>query len=214
MDQRTTTRTWVITLTVIIAVVALVIGITITVDKHRTTTSHGAVAETVISTAPLPKAILVTTDSPNDPITLTVGDETTRIVGVSAKANGVLDPPSDVSTVGWDVHSSQPGAPGVTLLVGHSDDWQRIGAAKKWATLSHGDTLFVRVRNHTQWVYRVKHVLHVSKMTHFPQQLVNRRTGKNQMILVTCTGRMVGGALGHEDNVFVVADLVGSRKLK
>ncbi len=214
MDQRTTTRTWVITLTVIIAVVALVIGITITVDKHRTTTSHGAVAETVISTAPLPKAILVTTDSPNDPITLTVGDETTRIVGVSAKANGVLDPPSDVSTVGWDVHSSQPGAPGVTLLVGHSDDWQRIGAAKKWATLSHGDTLFVRGRNHTQWFYRVKHVLHVSKMTHFPQQLVNRRTGKNQMILVTCTGRMVGGALGHEDNVFVVADLVGSRKLK
>ena len=206
------TSRWLIALAINIIIAILVIGTTVTTVTLTNSKSNHSVTETVVSTAPLPRAIIVTTDSPHDPILITVGDTATHIVGVSAKANGVLDPPADVTTVGWDVHSSQPGSPGVTLIVGHSDDWQKVGAAKKWATLHPGDTIYVKGRNHTQWFYRVKKVLRVSKMERFPQQLVNMRTGRNQIVLVTCTGRIVGGALGHEDNVFVVADLVGSRK--
>ena len=42
----------------------------------------------------------------------------------------------------------------------------------------------------------------------FPD-VVNDKEGENRLVLITCGGQFVGGALGYEDNIITVAEPVG-----
>ena len=47
------------------------------------------------------------------------------------------------------------------------------------------------------------------KGSDFPPE-VNDATGPNRLVLITCGGQFVGGALGYADNIITVAEPVGS----
>ena len=186
---------------------SIVVGVTVAQNNQALTVPLIQSEETPT----LPAPILVTTDQPGDPVKILIGDKEAAVVGVAAKANGILQPPQNVHQVGWDVHSSRPGAPGVVLITGHSDSFTEPGYAKTWPEMNKGDVIVLEGRNDSRWFYRVTQIKTVDKRSPFPKKLVSRRTGKPTLILATCSGDIIGSALGHRDNVFVIAELVGSR---
>ncbi|MBP3089200.1 class F sortase [Corynebacterium sp. sy017] len=124
---------------------------------------------------------------------------------------GTLLPPEDVSRLGWYSASAVPGSnanDGTTVITGHVNDAsQGAGYAFQFTKLQLGDEISINVDGQER-KFRVsiapQHYLKGSEMP----EVVNRDQGANQLVLITCGGRFVGGTLGYEDNIITVADPV------
>lgn len=130
---------------------------------------------------------------------------TARLIREEVGADAVLPVPDNVNEATW--WGTKIGADtGATVLAGHVN-WR--GATGPFAELwdsAIGDEVSVVDDSGTAWRYRVSRVVTVVK-DELPQRAEELfgQDGPPRLVLVTCGGRWVGGAVGYASNQVVVA---------
>ena len=144
-----------------------------------------------------------------DEMTLSLGADSAPIDFVQLTVDGTLIPPEDVSRLGWYVESAVPGSQGgvgstvITRHVNHQTQGQ--GFAYNFTQLNVGDTVTIDVDGQPAKYKVTKAPFRVAKGEDMPAE-VNDTSGENMLVLITCGGEFVGGALGYADNIFVIAE--------
>ena len=131
---------------------------------------------------------------------------------VQVTDQGVLLPPHDVTRVGWYSASAVPGEPGnvgSSVITGHINyQGQGTGYAEKFTKLKKGQEFTVVIDGQERTFRVTEAPYRLPKGSGFPD-VVNDKEGENRLVLITCGGQFVGGALGYEDNIITVAEPVG-----
>lgn len=144
-----------------------------------------------------------------DEMTLSLGGDSAPIDFVQLTVDGTLIPPEDVSRLGWYVESAVPGSTGEvgsTVITGHvNHQSQGQGFAYNFTQLNVGDTVTIEVDGRPAKYKVTKAPFRVAKGEEMPAE-VNDTSGENTLVLITCGGEFVGGALGYADNIFVIAE--------
>ncbi len=150
----------------------------------------------------LPKPVTATATESTAPVSLTIDGATAPIDAVATTPEGALPPPEDVARLGWWVDSSLVGSgAGVIVVTGHVNDLkQGDGYAARFPKLTPGSTVTLTTKAGVQKKYAVTKVKSFRKADEFPADELNRTTGPEELILVTCGGRFVGPPLGYESN--------------
>jgi len=135
-------------------------------------------------------------------------------VGVSADVedvglapDGTLDPPTNVSRVGWYSASSLPGGVGPSVMVGHLDSTSGPGVFARLSELTPGDVVSVVGDDAMSVSYVVTSVFRFPK-EQFPSEAVYGASPDAELRLVTCGGPYERGT-GYVDNVVVSARATG-----
>lgn len=126
-----------------------------------------------------------------------------------------LVPPENIGNVGWYFRSAQPGSTkgdGTTVMTSHVNYDGITGYGSLFITLKKGDPITVTDKDGKVVHYTVsKDPYRIDKRDENyvkkTMDTVNRSKGRNSLILVTCGGNYVGGALGYEENYIVEAHL-------
>lgn len=130
---------------------------------------------------------------------------------VQVTDQGVLLPPHDVSRLGWYSASAVPGDPGnvgSSVITGHINyQGQGTGYAEKFTHLQQGQEFTVVIDGQERTFRVTEKPYRLAKGADMPE-VVNDRDGVNRLVLITCGGQFVGGALGYEDNIITVAEPV------
>ena len=142
---------------------------------------------------------------------LSVGGDIAAVDPVQLTEAGALIPPSDVSRLGWYSASAVPGAEGAagsSVITGHINyQGQGTGYAARFANMAVGQEFDVLIDG-TPRTFRVTQAPYrLPKGSDFPPE-VNDATGPNRLVLITCGGQFVGGALGYADNIITIAEPV------
>lgn len=128
---------------------------------------------------------------------------------VQATEDGVLLPPDDVSKLGWYSASAVPGQAGnvgTSVITGHINDVnQGTGYAQVFTTMKKDEEFIIRINGEDRKFKVSEAPEHFGKTDELPG-IINETDGDNRVVLVTCGGKFVGGALGYEDNIVLVAD--------
>lgn len=143
------------------------------------------------------------------------------IVGIDATGdsnNAVLAPPEDISQIGWYIRSAKFGEDkGSTVLTSHIDYNGVVGLGTLFPSLKKGDPITLTDANGKEHHYTVtmeNTPINKSDPDYIKntQKTINKKTGKNSLVLVSCYGEYVGGTLGYADNSVVVAKPVEEGK--
>ena len=148
--------------------------------------------------------------SPSAPVRLVVPSLKVRadVDPIAVSADRVLDPPADVSRVGWWDASARPGATsGQTVLTGHSVHTGG-GVLDSLREVRRGAKLDV-VTSKGRMRYQVAAVQTYdrSAVAANAGKLFGQRGGTGRLVLVSCTD---WDGTVYESNVVVVADALGS----
>lgn len=154
--------------------------------------------------------LAATVDSPDQPVSLTIANESAPTDPVATDVSGTLLPPQDVSRLGWWADSSLPGSnAGTVVITGHIDDAsQGDGFAKRFSSLKQGDEVQVAGKDGESWKYRIDRTVSVSKNGGLPVDELNRTDGPETLALITCGGKFVGPPVGYENNDIAFASRV------
>ncbi|MBA3489085.1 MAG: class F sortase [Longispora sp.] len=138
---------------------------------------------------------------------LILPDGTTQPVdAVAAFPDGTLNPPEDISRLGWWVDSGLPGqGSGSVVLAGHIDSNRGKGTAHRWLELRADHLLVLVDATGGRHSYRVTETRSFDKASDFPADLINATTDPERLVLVTCGGPFIGGKTGYRDNVAITA---------
>ena len=130
---------------------------------------------------------------------------------VQVTDQGVLLPPHDVSRLGWYSASAVPGDAGnvgSSVITGHVNyQGQGTGYAEKFTRLQENQEFTVVIDGQERTFRVTEKPYRLPKGGDFPD-VVNDTDGTNRLVLITCGGKFVGGALGYEDNIITVAEPV------
>lgn len=130
---------------------------------------------------------------------------------VQVTDQGVLLPPHDVSRLGWYSASAVPGDAGnvgSSVITGHVNyQGQGTGYAEKFTRLQENQVFTVVIDGEERTFRVTQKPYRLPKGADFPD-VVNDADGTNRLVLITCGGKFVGGALGYEDNIITVAEPV------
>ena len=130
---------------------------------------------------------------------------------VQVTDQGVLLPPHDVSRLGWYSASAVPGDPGnvgSSVITGHVNyQGQGTGYAEKFTRLQENQEFTVVIDGEERTFRVTQNPYRLPKGADFPD-VVNDADGANRLVLITCGGQFVGGALCYEDNIITVAEPV------
>ena len=142
-------------------------------------------------------------------MSMNVGGDIAAVDPVQLTDAGALIPPSDVSRLGWYSASAVPGAEGAvgsSVITGHINyQGQGTGYAARFADMSVGDEFEIDIDGIPQTFRVSKAPYRLPKGSDFPPE-VNDATGPNRLVLITCGGQFVGGALGYADNIITIAE--------
>jgi LPXTG-site transpeptidase (sortase) family protein len=126
------------------------------------------------------------------------------VVAVGVNPDRTVQVPSNFHEAGWFAPGTKPGAQGAALIVGHVDSYKGPGVFFHLPALRRGDRFRLRLRDGSTLRYVVTSTRQVSK-SRFPWRLVDRKTARSTLRLVTCGGRF-DTATGHYlDNYIVFA---------
>ncbi|NKS56345.1 sortase [Rhodococcus hoagii] len=154
----------------------------------------------------LPKPVAAVHSGGDSPSSLQVAGRSIPIDTITTDAGGTLHPPQDITRVGWWVNSGLPGGgAGSVVVTGHINGTAGDGAAHTWTTARNGDEIVLVDAAGAKLRYTVTSNTQYNKTTAFPVDLVNKLDGPETLVLVTCGGEFVGGALGYQDNQIVTA---------
>lgn len=130
---------------------------------------------------------------------------------VQVTDQGVLLPPHDVSRLGWYSASAVPGDAGnvgSSVITGHVNyQGQGTGYAEKFTRLQENQEFTVVIDGEERTFRVTQKPYRLPKGADFPD-VVNDADDTNRLVLITCGGKFVGGALGYEDNIITVAEPV------
>lgn len=131
-----------------------------------------------------------------------------RLPTVPSGDNGVdaFIPPENPALTGWWQNSAEPGTdePGSVVMSGHIDNNGVDGVGKIYATLNEGDKIVTwnTKGKRSEWMVTSKII---SPKDGEMDEAVNRMTGPQTLVLVTCGGRYVGPPLYYESNIIIEA---------
>jgi hypothetical protein len=130
------------------------------------------------------------------------------VVGVGRAPDGSIATPSTDTPdeAGWYRLGPTPGELGTAVIVGHVDSADRPAVFAKLGTLTKGRTIDVSREDRRTATFRVDSIERTPK-TAFPADKVFASSDRPRLVLVTCGGSWVGGAVGYADNVIVYATL-------
>ena len=130
---------------------------------------------------------------------------------VQVTDQGVLLPPHDVTRLGWYSASAVPGDGGnvgSSVITGHVNyQGQGTGYAEKFTRLQQNQEFTVVIDGQERLFRVTEKPYRLPKGANFPD-VVNDTDGPNRLVLITCGGKFIGGALGYEDNIITVAEPV------
>ncbi|ATY17234.1 class F sortase (plasmid) [Amycolatopsis sp. AA4] len=161
-----------------------------------------------VAPAPVP-ARADTGDAPNR---LILPDGSAASVDtIAPTGRGALHPPTDPGRVGWWVDSALPGSgTGAVVVTGHINWAGHAGFARRWlppsagGRVEPGQDITLSTTGSGPRRYRVTGTRAYDKRSGLPSE-VNRRTGPETLLLITCGGRWAGGDLGYADNLITTA---------
>jgi LPXTG-site transpeptidase (sortase) family protein len=132
-----------------------------------------------------------------------------RVVAVGQADDGSIAVPTQdpVTTAGWYDKGPNPGDAGTAVIVGHVDTKTSTAVFYRLTDLARGDRIQVTRRDGRVATFAVDSVSRVPKNA-FPSATIFAPSTKPRLVLVTCGGDWVGGALGYADNVIVYATAV------
>lgn len=144
-------------------------------------------------------------------ILLTSGE--TSVLPIGLRDDSLAPPDDNIEKVAWYQDSAVPGSSdkGTIVITGHVNYAGKEGYADKFTKLKEGDIVTLRNGTGQEYQYRVKAdpvLVPKSNPTVFNKigdETFNRTTGEEALVLVTCSGEFIGGALGYESNSVVVA---------
>lgn len=209
---------------VIVAVLGLAIGV-----PYAIRVQHQAVSDVVPKRSwedgsqnnlPVPKIV----ESAGKGTITTIDNEqggksvSAKIVSIDAEggeSGATLVPPEDLRLVGYYHRSAPFGVnKGSSLMTAHINYNGITGFGAVFTSLKKGDPITVNFDGKdTRYVVR-DNPQHINKSSADyvlkTTETINKMSGKNVLVLVTCGGRYLGdnSPLGYEDNVVVVADPV------
>lgn len=130
---------------------------------------------------------------------------------VGVLADGAMEIPDDVGTVGWYATSARrvsPGDPGVAVLAGHRDSRvQGPGALHDVSELVSGDVVRIVHVDGRVSTWRVDEVLETLR-EELPGELLFSREGPPRIALVSCGGEFDRATGSYTHNTIVIASEV------
>lgn len=141
-------------------------------------------------------------------ITLGQSHSPIHVVPIGVSSAGVLEPPEDISTVGWWVSGPRPGAQGRAVIAGHIDSPTGLGAFAALDLLDEGDPIFLIGTDGKTRNYRVTDRREIEK-TDLDPSLLRHTPNQSDLLLVTCIGTFDYSARSYESNLLVTAAQVG-----
>ncbi len=177
-------------LVAVLVAVLVVVGRDTSGPGHPGPAASAAPSPSVVPSSALRKKGRATRGSAAQPDALIVPaiDLAARVVPIEVTPAGVLDPPADVSEVGWWQRSAEPGARnGQTVLTGHTVHTGG-GSMDDLGQLRSGQT--VRVRADGEVVrYRVERVVTWTKtrLSEKAVDIFSQDRQRGRLVLITCT---------------------------
>lgn len=130
-----------------------------------------------------------------------------------------LAPPEDLTKVGWYGRSAWFGQDkGSSVMTSHINYAGKASYGSIFITLKKGDPITITDQKGNVYHYVVEDdpfYLNKSNQEEYKKQTkdtINKMSGENKLVLVTCGGAYVGGNLGYEDNVIISAKLANNDK--
>jgi LPXTG-site transpeptidase (sortase) family protein len=133
------------------------------------------------------------------------GAEPAPVGLVDVAADGALDIPKDIDTLGWWVGSKPMGATrGTTLIAGHVDSAAAgLGYFSKLTDLKVGDPVTVVDGLGVEWKFQVSDTSQQVKSA-LPDDVFDT-TGERKLVLITCGGDFDEVKRSYVDNYIVYA---------
>ncbi|MEO9139281.1 MAG: class F sortase [Jatrophihabitans sp.] len=133
------------------------------------------------------------------------------MTSVGVLADGDMEIPEDIDTVGWYRFGSAPGASaGSIVIVGHVDSAERgEGAFFRLRNVSKGAPITVVTGDGHVFRYRVVGLEQYPK-TAVPLDALFSRGGSPRLTLITCGGSFDASQRSYRDNVVVTAVPAGA----
>lgn len=142
------------------------------------------------------------------PVRLTVdgADLDLAVVPVGVAEDGQMDLPSNLDTVGWYRYGPAPGdAEGSAVFGGHVDSFEEgLGPLARLVDTPIGGSIVVDTSEGERVEYEVVSVESISRAGVDLRSLF-RRTGEEQIVVVTCGGAYDRERGAYEENVIVTA---------
>lgn len=130
------------------------------------------------------------------------------VIPVGVAGDGQMAIPEDVDEAGWYRHGPSPGEPGNAVIAGHVDDREQgLGAFRRLGDLEVDDVVVVESADGSTARWRVSGRKTIDKQALEADDLF-RRSGRPQLVLVTCGGEFDANVRSYRSNVVVVADLL------
>ncbi len=130
-------------------------------------------------------------------------------------ATGAIDPPpySMARTVGWYDGGTQPGAPGVSLLVGHVDTQSEPAVFYDLSAAKAGEKVRVTRADGSVAVFTIDDVRVFTRDRFDAREVYGaRQEGRAELRLITCGGTFDRTTRTYTANVVVSAYLTGTGK--
>jgi hypothetical protein len=128
-----------------------------------------------------------------------------RVVPIGVTAQGVLEPPADISTAGWWVSGPRPGMPGRAVITGHIDSAAAgLGAFAALDLLHPGDHITLAEADGRTLHFEVTDRQEIRKRQLDPR-LLQRTTNASDLLLVTCIGDFNSSTRSYESNLLITA---------
>lgn len=142
---------------------------------------------------------------------MSIAGDVAAVDPVQLTDTGSLIPPADVQRLGWYSASAVPGAEGpvgTSVITGHINyQGQGTGYAARFANLELDQEFDILIDGEPRTFRVTQAPYRLPKGSDFPPE-VNDMDGPNRVVLITCGGQFVGGALGYADNIITVAEPV------
>lgn len=135
---------------------------------------------------------------------------TSALTDLQADEGGVLEQPTNASTVGWSTLGPTPGARGPAVIAGHRRLDGAPGVFARLAELAPGDRVGVHRDDGTEAVFTVYRTARFATAA-FPGEDVHGDTAGPELRLITAGGVFDRGDGEFGDNVVVFARLDGAR---
>ena len=150
-------------------------------------------------------------EQPSQPISVSIdrlGIDETAVVAVGVLPNGDMEVPQPLD-VGWYRFGPEPGQPGSAVLAGHVASDGINGAFRHLDRLGVGDVIGIEFTDGSTISFEVTDSIQVNK-TALPFDEIFARSGPSQLALITCGGSFDYNARSYEDNIVVVATMLGA----
>lgn len=128
-----------------------------------------------------------------------------RVVPIGVTAQGVLEPPADISTAGWWVAGPRPGRAGRAVITGHIDSASAgLGAFAALDLLHPGDPITLAEADGRILHFRVTDRQEIQK-TQLDPRLLQQTENPSDLLLVTCVGDFNYSTRSYESNLLITA---------